>query len=385
MMLMTLQMNKQFILHLSLIDGVGPATIRTIMQSIKLDMKTPDFYSFTSQDWMYICGLNQRIAEKITTELRDTNRLELELQRIEKNNSKWAVITDPEYPALLREIYTPPAVLYWMGGDFDDVCKNALAVVGSRKINMYGQRVIGHLIPDLVMHGWTIVSGGAIGVDTVAHQKTIAAGGKTIVVLGSGLLNLYPPSNYALFDAVVESGGIVVSPFSLTEQPLQGNFPARNRIISGLSRGCLVVQAARKSGALITAQYALEQGREVFAIPGSIEDELSSGCHSLIQNGAKLVVTVADILSEFGEYVVQPVRSESVPVDNCFKQNQEIDSSITPAQRKIILACRVAVSCDEIVQATDLSLSEVQIELFDLQITGKVTQDFSGMWIATGL
>lgn len=378
-------LNRQFVMHLSLLDGIGPATVQSIMNTKKSDMDVSDFYSFSLRDWMRECGLTERIAQKIVVGLQDTKIIDDELRRIEKNNIKYVALCDDDYPSLLREIHMPPSVLYWKGGDFDH-SERSLSIVGSRKTSTYGQRIITGLVPGLVEQGWVIVSGGALGADTMAHETTIKAGGKTIVVLGSGLLCPYPSSNNGLFRAVVESGGLVISSFSLTTSAKPGNFPARNRIIAGLSRGCLVVQAAQKSGALITAQFALEQGREVFAIPGPIDDELSAGCHTLIQNGAKLVTSVDDIMYEFGGPVVlHKNHTDRVVPRDVQQQHIPIDDGCTEIQKKIMNACKTPASCDDIVYATQLPLSQVQVELFDLHITGKVEQDFSGMWSITGL
>lgn len=380
--------DKQLLLHLSLIDGIGPATIHTIVTYHSHEQQTEHnentLYSLSSKDIQLYYALPERIAQKIVVGLQDKKLLEDELVHIERNKIKWTTIADDAYPPLLREIYLPPSVLYWQGEDFHTHIKT-IAFVGSRKANAYAQRVINKYIPDLVSCGWTIVSGGAFGADTMAHQAAINAGGKTIVVFGSGLLQPYPSSNNRLFKTIRENGGTIVSTFPLATHALPGNFPARNRIISGLSHGCVVVQAAQKSGALITAHYALEQGREVFAVPGSIDDELSVGSHELIKNGAQLIVDVADIIREFGEQIPMHTHPLSKTLATQIQAAQEREEqSLTEIQRKIIGVCYQPLSLDGIVMATNLSLSEVQIELFDLQIAGKITQDFSGMWTTIG-
>jgi DNA processing protein len=267
-----------------------------------------------------------------------------------------------------------------------------LAIVGARKADNYGQRVIDALVPDLVAAHYTIVSGGARGIDTMAHEATLKNGGTTIAVLGSGLLNPYPHQNKKLFKSIIDHGGAMVSSFPLTAEPLAGNFPARNRIITGLSHGCLIVQAAQKSGALISAHYAMEQGREVFAVPGPFDNELSAGCNGLIQNGAKLVMNSADILNEFGDRVVLPDKQvtehkamqlnfESVIVV-AKKNNESAYAHYSTQQRIIIDVCKQPVSFDDIITRTQLASELVQAELFDLQLDGVVSQDFTGMWVA---
>lgn len=382
-------MSKDFILHLSLIENIGPATVNKIVDIMRSDVTASDLYSFSVQDWMNFVGLREAVAQKVVNGLSNKKVLEIELSLIERNAVKWVAIIDDEYPLLLRQIYSPPPILYWYGGSFDDTKKH-IAIVGSRAVSIYGERVVKALVPDLVTADVVIVSGGALGVDAFAHDATLRSGGKTIVVLGSGLLHLYPARNRPLFKKVIESDGLVVSCFPLLMEPLPGNFPARNRIIAGLSHGCLVVQAAQKSGALITAHYALEQGRDVFAVPGVIDDSLSAGCHGLIQNGAKLVTCAADIVEECAMNIHKPVvrdiqttlhdaqqliqKSPDLPIV------EKIDDTYSDLQKKVMYACKQPASLDDIIQATDLSMSVVQSELFTLQLEGKIAQDFIGMW-----
>ena len=373
-------MDKQIILHLSLIEGVGPATIQTIMQLHRSDISVSDLYSFSETDWVNNYGVKNHMAGLIVTGLENKKILENELSLIENHAIEWTVVGSEKYPSLLAEIYMPPAVLYWQGAGFDNSTNaKSIAIVGARQSSAYGQSVVNTLVPDLVSAGCTIVSGGALGIDSIAHEATLNAQGKTIVVLGSGLLNLYPSSNKRLFSLICQSGGTVLSAFPLQEEPKPGNFPARNRIIAGLSHGCLVVQAAKKSGSLITARYALEQGREVFAVPGPIDDELSIGCNLLVQQGAKLVTSVADITDEFGlRVVMQDVKKTAYQVQQLIIA--EDDKHYTPEQKNIMAACRKALSLEEIAIVTQLDFSVVQSTLFDLQLAGAVEQDFMGMW-----
>jgi len=389
-------LDRNFILHLSLIEGVGSAVVAAIMKNKGSDVKASDLYSFSMQDWMQVYGLKEATAAKVVDGLFDKIMLTTELDLIARHDIKWASLFDDEYPQLLREIYMPPIILYWRGGDFNNRDK-CLAIVGARASNDYGMRVVHTLVPDVVSAGLVVVSGGALGIDTHAHRATLNSGGKTIVVLGSGLLNLYPLSNTKLFDAIIGNGGIVLSSFPLRFAPLARNFPARNRIIAGLSHACLVVQAAEKSGALITAHYALEQGRDVFAIPGMFDDELSVGCHNLIKRGAKLIASAHDIIEEYGiarsavpdkqlmlHDAVQYVKKERVETKNnnatAVKATSLLDGC-TDVQKIIIGACAIPVSLDDIIQKTELDVSQIQSELFNLQLDGKVSQNFVGMWV----
>jgi DNA processing protein len=412
-------MHKQFILHLTLIETIGPAVIQKIIGS---GMQVSDLYSFSPIDWMNIFGFSQSTAEKLVDGLANIKILETELALIEENNIQWVTYEDEAYPQLLKNIYLPPAVLYIQGKlSSAQTTTKLLAVVGARKADEYGYRIVNQLVPELVAASYTIVSGGAVGIDAAAHAATIKSGGKTIAVLGSGLLLPYPSSNKKLFESIVKSGGCLMSSFPLLMDALPGHFPARNRIVTGLSHGCLVVQAAQKSGALISAHYALEQGREVFAIPGPIDSELSAGCNTLIQNGAKLVACTADILEEFGDRVILPdkkVMQEKAaqlsldflqcarpePVEGypralkdslqqvqtererMYKPSKVRESSVdkysnySQQQKIIITACKKPISFDDIIIKTQLTHELLQTELFNLQLDGVIKQDFTGMW-----
>jgi DNA processing protein len=392
--------NKEFILHLTLIENIGPAIIQKIRE--RSDISVSDLYSFSQADWIHVFGFSEGASEKLADGLASTKILEEELALIEEHNVDWLTFEDETYPQLLKQIYLPPAVLYIMGGSLQSYEKQKLlAVVGARKADNYGQRVVNTLISDLVAAQYIIVSGGALGIDAMAHAATLQNGGTTIAVLGSGLLHLYPSSNKKLFASIIEHGGALVSSFPLRMQALPGNFPARNRIVTGLSRGCLVVQAAQKSGALISADYAMEQGREVFAVPGPIGDELSAGCNALIQKGAKLVTCSADILEEFGDRVIvdnqviqEKVKQLSLELAVAeispkwgpqLKQSEDWGKNYSAEQKIIIMACKKPISFDDIINSTQLSSELLQSELFNLQLDGIVSQDFTGMWVASRL
>lgn len=361
-------MYKNILLHLSLIDEIGASTIKHILEnSTNIDLN--EIYRFAINDFVEYFGLHQAKANLIIQGLKDRLLLDTELNLIQKNQINIISLDEHDYPFLLKQISAPPAVLY-VKGNISNM-QNSIAIVGSRKANYYGKQVIQSIVPELVNLNFCIVSGGAFGIDTMAHQEALKYKGKTVAVLGSGLLKPYPEVNVKLFEDIVAKGGGIVSCFPLNAEPLSGNFPARNRIISGLSKGTLVVQAAEKSGALITAHYALEQNREVFAIPGNINDPLSKGCNSLIKQGAKLVISASDIIEEL-DYCHDKL--------NNFKNiNHQLDI-IEECNDPIIAICKNPKSLDEITELTGLELNEVQIRLFDLQIQGKVEQNFAGLW-----
>ncbi len=362
------------LLHLSLIDGIGPAAIKAIIEHKPASLEWDQLYLLSAHDWMQQFGCAEKAAQLLVNGLKDQTLLEAELHLIDKHKILWATVLSDEYPSLLKHIHNPPPILYWQGS-LASLQNHTLAIVGSRKANFYGQDAVDLLVPPLVQYGWTIVSGGALGVDSMAHNATLKAGGSTVVVLGSGLLHKYPQSNSRMFDAAVAQGGAVISCFPVDTPAYPNNFPIRNRIVSGLSKGCLVIQAAAKSGARITAQCALDQGRDVFAVPGSIKDPLSAGCHDLIMQGAKLVTCVDDMVSEYAVNQMKPRH---------YVQQTILDSTETivhnsPATN-ILAACVHPQSVEDLLMHTKGNLSELQTLLFDLQMDGRIKQDFSGMW-----
>ncbi|MDP8289436.1 MAG: DNA-processing protein DprA [Candidatus Susulua stagnicola] len=240
--------------------------------------------------------LQNKDVEKILSG-RTSAILDRELELIDKEGIDCLDIFDQDYPSLLKEIENPPIVLY-LKGNRKILEKFLFAIVGSRKPTSYGISIAGDFSDQLSRKGIVIVSGLARGIDTIAHKKAIK-GGETIAVLGSGLLNIYPRENKDLALEIATSG-LVISEYPILTSPLSENFPRRNRIVSGISQGVLVVEAASRSGALITAHLACEQNRDVFAIPGNINSALSKGTHILIKEGAKLVDCVDDILEELG-------------------------------------------------------------------------------------
>ena len=384
------------ILHLSLIDGIGPTAIERIISFLGRE-NLDRVYTLTHSDFVRGVGLGEKQTAKIMGGLADTSLLEQELELIQKHGISWAICHEKEYPALLTTIHMPPTVLYWKG---TVPGHNTIAVVGSRDANAYGRMAIDTLVPPLVQHGWAIISGGARGADTMAHEKALDEGGITVAVLGSGLLRPYPPENTQLFEEIIARGGAVVSAFPALMRPLAENFPARNRVIAGLSRGCIVVQAAAKSGARITADYCLSQGREVFAVPGPINDSLSAGCHELIAQGAKLTAKAADVLGEFGiEMQQDPIINPGVQAptgrQNYGKrqragagdQSQQklftpafYAEPVDPAEALLLDACGHASTVDELLEATGLPLIQLSKMLFDMQIKGKLSQNMAGLW-----
>jgi len=365
-----MQSREHLVLHLTLISGVGPATIKNILEKV-VDLL--QVYNFSVADFASV-GIGHDRATKIVAGLRDRSLLDAELELITKYRINWCVLGSSQYSRLLSHIEQPPSVIYYQGTNLFASDK-AIAFVGSRNCDAYARVVVNKLVPPLVQNDWVVVSGGALGVDSLVHDITVKSGGKTIVVLGSGLLHWYPTGNNGLFNKVIQSGGMIVSCFSLQSKPIAANFPARNRIIAGLSQGTIVVQAAQKSGALITADFALEQGRQVFAVPGSIEYGLHDGCHNLIQQGAKLVTSVDDIETEFSglSEKLQEPKIDSV------QMKLPIESQ---SREEIIILENLLVSrpIDDLLGRVDMSLEDLMQKLFDLSLQGKISQDIMGLW-----
>lgn len=224
--------------------------------------------------------------------------VERDLRLIEETGITPLPLASSDYPSSLKDIYDPPILLYVKGRMLESD-KLAVAIVGSRRATVYGRSVAERIAKDLATRGLTVVSGGARGIDTAAHKGALAAGGRTIAFLGCGINVAYPAENKRLFEAIAESGA-VVSEFPLGAEPEPWRFPPRNRLISGMSLGVLVCQSPEASGALITASYAAEQGKDIYAVPGNVDDDRNRGCHKLIQDGAKLVESCEDILEELG-------------------------------------------------------------------------------------
>jgi len=240
-------------------------------------------------------GLGEKVAQGIRRGPLE-KIVEKELNRLKETGGRVITLTDEAYPRRLKDIYDPPALLY-IRGELRIEDEFAIAIVGSRKTTPYGRWFTEKVGNELARHGVTIVSGMARGIDSLAHMGAVSGGGRTIAVLGCGVDVIYPSENRNLFAKIIDHGA-VLSEFPMGSPPEGGHFPRRNRIISGLSLGVVVVQANEKSGSLITAGYALEQGREVFAVPGNVGTESSRGVHRLIKEGAKLVESSEDILEE---------------------------------------------------------------------------------------
>jgi len=345
---------------LKAVPGIGNVTFRRLLEQFETPQAA---LSAPSAVLSRVRGVTPAIQEAITNGAwRDF--AEAECLRLSASGARLVTFTSADYPKSLFEIPDPPPFLYVRG---ELRCHDtAIAIVGSRRATAYGLQTTARLAESLASHGISVISGMARGVDTAAHKGALAANGRSIGVLGCGIDKVYPPENRKLFLEMAEKGGLV-SEFPLGTLPLAENFPRRNRIISGLSQGVLVVEAAENSGSLITAQYALEHGRDVFAVPGNISFSTSRGSNRLIKQGAKLVDCVEDILEELpGFGMLTGGADRQPPTSRSF--------SLTPKEAAIYeVLARSPLHIDDIISQTELTAGEVSSMLLHLELKGAIT------------
>ncbi len=386
------------LIHLNMIQGVGLKTVQCLrdvfgsaaraLQATPAELEKIDRLSPAMQNLLKRKPIRYPIAR--------------ELELIREYDCQVVTLYDDAYPEYLKEIDTPPLVLY-IRGELTPEDSLSLSIVGSRDAKDYGRKVSYRLSYQLAQRGLTIVSGLARGIDTSAHRGALEAGGRTIAVMGSGLSFIYPATNSDLAEKITESGALI-SEFPMGIQPKPRNFPRRNRIISGLTLGTVVVEASNRSGALITARLAGEQGREVFAVPGEIFSELSTGTHKLINNGAKLINTVDDLLNELPPYALNRLQadvptSQTPGAETESSQEQPTEKSdpkpaaaqspakgqhpiqsapppgLTQDERTVFDAIEAPSShIDTIVRTTQLSIGQVSSVLLMLELKGIVQQ-----------
>jgi len=293
------------LLRLSFIPSLGSNRIRRLVNAFE----TPErMYRASMRELCGVDGFDATIARQVQQGFRDQKliqKAEKQQERLERYDARVITLWDDGYPANLRTIYNPPLLLYVKGTLLPDD-NRSVALVGTRTVSEYGRLAAERLAQELAARGITVISGMATGIDSHAHWGALRAGGRTIAVFGCGIDIVYPPENASLYKAILDNGA-VLSEFGMGTRPSRGNFPARNRIISGLSLGTVIVEAGKKSGALITASAALEQNREVFAVPGNITSKRSEGTNRLIRDSAaKLVLTAEDILTELKPQLKYP-------------------------------------------------------------------------------
>lgn len=349
-------------LGFNLVKGIGPAKLQALL----------DYYGDLGAAWRATQAELERIGiDRRATAAFFETRSEVDLDRyreqVEKAGLQILTWESEEYPRYLREIPSAPPVLY-VSGALEEVDRWAVAVVGTRRLTAYGRQVTRKLVTGLVRHQVTIVSGLARGIDAIAHQVAVEQSGRTIAVLGSGPDIIYPPENRDLARKIVlERRGAILSEYALGAPPEAKNFPPRNRVISGLSLGTIIVEAGERSGALITADFALEQNREVFAVPGNINSRASKGTNWLIQQGAKLVTSVEDVLEELNLTMVPQQAAAQTFLPESAEEAALLEH-LSPQPRHV----------DELSRASGLPSAEVSSTLAMMELKG-VVQQVGGM------
>jgi len=353
---------------LNLIPGVGPRTFIKLLSRFRSAGKV---LSASERELGEVLGEDREIVQRIAN-YRDVADIDTEMQRIEEHNVTVITLDDLRYPLRLAEIYEPPILLY-VRGELLDRDKNSVAIVGTRRASLYGREVAERLAGELAQRGITVVSGMAEGIDSAAHWGALKAGGRTIAVLGGGVDVIYPAGNKQLMEEIISSG-CLISEFPMGCPARGGNFPRRNRIISGLTLGTVVVEGDRHSGALITARYAAEQGREVFAVPGNVNSPRTAGPHSLIKDGAKLTETANDILEEIERHLDIPLQPEPEVAAQA-APSEPRDVQLSDAERKILgRLTDEPVHIDKISDSSKVPVADTMSALTMLELKGLVRQ-----------
>jgi DNA processing protein len=353
--------NVRDLLRLSSVHRIGPTKIRALLSHFE---NAAEVLEAPPRELIKVPGIDKKLASNIAHCENAGDFADEQLKRLNRVGARIVTIWDKEYPDLLKKIYDPPALIYVLG-KFSPMDRQSIAIVGTRLPTLYGQQIAECFSKDLSRLGITVVSGLARGVDTIAHVAALKWGGRTIAVIGSGLDVPYPPENKKLMEQITDAG-VVISEFPMGAKPDATNFPRRNRIISGLSLGALVIESAEDGGAMITASTALDQDREVFAIPGSINEKRSCGPNKLIQEGrAKLVRNIDDILAELN------LRLD----DGIARKEEPPPLQLTMFEQKIYdLLSKNPIHIDDLADSSDDSTSDVLVTLLSLEFKGLIKQ-----------
>jgi DNA processing protein len=356
--------SREAFIALNMIEHVGPVRARTLLEHFG---DAPKILAASRAELLRVRNIGEETAEAIAGWEKSVD-LAGELKRITDFGCHVLISTDENYPASLREIYDPPLVLY-VKGDLTAKDKNAVALVGSRQTTHYGLETARKLAYQLAYVGVTVVSGGARGIDTAAHQGALSAKGRTIAVLGTGINLVFPTENAELFERIAANGAVMTQ-FPFNRPADKQSFPIRNRIVAGMTLGTVVVEANLSSGALITANFATEYGRQIFAVPGRIDSPRSKGCHDLIKKGAKLCEGAEDILSEF-EYLFPASNRPASPGETGVLPALELGEN-----EKLVydVLSREELSIDEVIRKCGLPSSAVSVALLGLEMKRVVKQ-----------
>jgi len=353
---------REAFVALNLIDHVGPVRVRQLLEHFG---EAPAILQASKHQLLHVQGIGEDTADSIAHWEKNID-LNAELERIADSGCHIVTQADPEYPELLGHIYDPPFVLY-VKGQLLPKDKNAVSIVGSRMTTHYGIEVARKLAYQLASLGVTVVSGGARGIDTAAHQGALSGKGRTVAVLGTGINIVFPPENAELFERIAANGAVVTQ-FPFNRPADKQTFPIRNRIVAGMTLGTVVVEANLTSGALITANFATEYGRQVFAVPGRIDSPRSKGCHDLIKKGAKLCEGAEDILSEF-EYLFPgtnrpAARNEGLPAITLSENEQKAYDTLSNEE----------ITIDDVIRHSGLPSSAVSVALLALEMKRLIRQ-----------
>ena len=356
--------------RLSLVPGVGPRIMRALLERFGTSAAV---LRAAPAELRQVRGVGPKLVRKIVSAEEEIHA-EDEIALCRERGIAILIQSGPGYPDVLSQIHDPPGVLF-VRGALKPQDALAIAIVGTRHATQYGLRQAERLAASLSRAGLTIISGLARGIDGAAHRGAIGAGGRTLAVLASGVLNIYPPEHEQLA-AEVAAHGALVSESPPRAEPLAGAFPQRNRLISGMALGVIVIEAADRSGALITARHAMEQGREVFAVPGRIEDRTSRGCHRLIRDGAKLIESADDVLEELGPLFKAAPREDGQVV------HHPAELLLNEIEQQVLSAIGGdPTSIDEVVSQTGLSVPQVLATISVLEVR-RVIRRLSGTMVA---
>jgi DNA processing protein len=355
---------REALVALNMIEGVGPVRVRQLLDHFG---EAPAILNASRDQLQHVSGIGPDTADAIAGWEKTVN-LAAELQRLQDFGCHIVCGSDPEYPEHLKQIYDPPIVLY-VKGSLSTKDKNAVAIVGSRQSTHYGIEVARKFGYQLAYVGVTVVSGGARGIDTAAHQGALNGKGRTIAVLGTGINIVFPPENRELFERIAAQGAVITQ-FPFNRPADKQTFPIRNRIVAGMTLGAIVVEAGLNSGAMITANFATDYGRQVFAVPGRIDSPRSKGCHDLIKKGAKLCESAEDVLSEF-EYLFPASNRPATPAET----GQLPALELSPNEQKVFaLVDHAETVVDDIICKSGLPPSAVSVTLLSLEMKRLIRQ-----------
>ena len=360
---------QKYWIGISKIEGLGPIFISKLIKKFK---KPKRIWEISENELKKIDGIGDKKINKIIS-ARNKLNLDKEIEKLKEKNIKFITLGEEKYPNLLKKIYDPPPVIYYKGNSI--FSENFIAIVGARRASLYGKKVAMNLASKLAARGITIVSGMARGIDSAGHKGALRASGNTIAVLASGVDYIYPPENNKLYKKILKNG-LIISEFPPGVKPIPGYFPRRNRIISGLCQGVIVVEAAYKSGSLITSDFALEQGREVFAVPGNIDRTMSKGCNNLIKEGAIMVRSYKDILQELFFYD-----------DFTNKKTQASYPELNKLEEKVIKVFqnKNKLSFDQIYEMIEIDKNKLSSVLLKLELKELIELNSAKKYVFKGL